>query len=80
MNVAQEQIRVTFCDMTRINVLFELKHNGIVVATEEGHQARSVGRIPEDGEPWERDLHEWCAEYVHTHYDGVLMTESTASI
>ena len=81
MNLKEEGVKVTLTDMTEVNLLFELKAGGLVVMTEEGHQARSVGRIPEVGEPWETDFHEWCAEYVHAEspWAGrVLMTQARA--
>ena len=81
MNVKEERIEVTFTDLTRTSLLFELKPGGLVVMTEEGCEARAVGSIPKDGEALETDFHEWCAGYVHRTWTGkVLMTQATRDI
>lgn len=81
MVVEREEIRVTFTDMTRQNILFELNDDWTVVAIEEGGPTYEAGTVSES---WVRNFggtfHEWCARYVHLNYEGVFMTESTEEL
>ena len=77
---SKELIEVVFTSMQRKRMLFDLLDDGTVIVSEDEGVSRQVGRIPEEGEPWERDFHEFCATWVHTSFDDVLMTLSKTDI